>query len=198
MKFVDQLDYPHIPYITRLDLDGEDREKGKSTTIKSSGCGLCSAIMVLDRLVPNAEFSLEEAVELSYSVGANRRFGTSYKKFAPAFAEKFGLKYECTPDPERMLFCLRTGGVAVVNVAGDKDGRSGIFSHVGHYVTVIAEETDSRLAILDPAYQEGRYDTEERKGKVEVTHGVIALCSLETLVEDATTTFPAYHLFWRA
>ena len=65
MKFVNQTDYPEIPYITRTKLEGEEYEKGKNTTIKTSGCGLCSAIMVLDRLVPNANFSLEDAIALT-------------------------------------------------------------------------------------------------------------------------------------
>ncbi len=198
MKFINQQDYPHIPYLTRTKLEGEEGEKGKRTTVKTSGCGLCSAIMVLDRLLPNREFTLEEALQMSYDVKANEGLGTSYKRFAPAFAEKFGLIWENTADPERLLYCLRTGGAAVINVAGDQNGTPGLFSHVGHYVVAIAIEPDGRLAILDPHYSEGRYEEEGRKGKVEVKHGVIALCKPELLFDDVKKTTPGYHLFWRA
>ena len=61
MKYVNQKNHPHYLYITRQLCDKEeDREKGKNTTISSSGCGLCSAVMVADRLIPNCEFDLTE------------------------------------------------------------------------------------------------------------------------------------------
>ena len=51
MKYINQLNFPDIPYVTRTDLEGAEREKGLNTTIRSSGCGLCAAIMVADRLL---------------------------------------------------------------------------------------------------------------------------------------------------
>ena len=92
MKYINQLNFPDIPYVTRTDLEGAEREKGLNTTIRSSGCGLCAAIMVADRLLVDYTFDLVDAVELSYAVKANYKKGTCYKRFAPAFAEKLGLK----------------------------------------------------------------------------------------------------------
>ena len=94
MKFVNQRDYPHWLYVTRTDMEGEDREKGKTTTVFTSACGLASAVMVADRLIPNSDFELKDAIDLSYEVKANYRRGTAYRRFAPAFAEKwtFGWK----------------------------------------------------------------------------------------------------------
>lgn len=89
MKFINQRDYPHWLYVTRTDLEGEVRESGKTTTVFTSACGLCSAIMVADRLIPNCDFDLKQAIDLSYEVKANYRYGTSYPRFAPAFAEKW-------------------------------------------------------------------------------------------------------------
>ena len=40
MKCINQLEYPDLLYITRTTPEGEAREKGKTSTIKSSGCGL--------------------------------------------------------------------------------------------------------------------------------------------------------------
>jgi len=90
MKYINQLDYIHIPYVTRTTMEGTDWEKGQNTTVRSSGCGLCSAVMVADRLLVNYDFDLNAAVSLSYEVAANHRRGTDYKRFAPAFAEKMG------------------------------------------------------------------------------------------------------------
>ena len=150
MKFVNQKDYPEIPYITRQLCDKEeDREKGKTTTISSSGCGLCSAVMVADRLIPNCEFGVQDAVDLSYECKANIKIGTAYTRFAPAFAEKLGLDYEMSNDPERLRYCLRTGGAAVLHIKGANRGDYvGVFSSGGHYVAAVSEERDGRIALV--------------------------------------------------
>ncbi len=197
MKYVNQLEYPDTLYLTRISLKGEEREKGKSTTIKSSGCGLCSSVMVAHRLIPNCKFELEDALQLSYDAKANLNIGTSYKHYAPAFAEKMNFRLETTSDIDRLRYCLRTGGAAVAHVGGDTKERVGIFSHGGHYITVICEEPDGRLAILDPAYWENKYEEDGRKGKVQVVNDFIALCDGETLKEDTSTRNPSYYLFWR-
>ena len=184
MKYICQLDYPHIPYITRTSMEGEQWEKGQKTTIKSSGCGLCASIMVADRLLPNCEFGLEDAIALSYSAGANCLPGTYWKIYIPAFAEKMGLDYQYTNEPEELLACLRTGGAALCVVNGDKNGRVGLFTHGKHYIALIGVEPDGRIAILDPSYKEGKFEEEGRQGKVEMTNGVIALCRPEILMEE--------------
>ena len=86
MKYISQLDFPDISYVTRTDLEGIEREKGLNTTVRSSGCGLCAAIMAADRLLVNYTFDLADAIALSYAVKANYKKGTCYKRFAPAFA----------------------------------------------------------------------------------------------------------------
>ena len=114
-----------------------------------------------------------------------------------AFAEKLGLRLEMTSDPERLLSCLRTGGAAVANV-GEREGYTAVFTHSRHYIAVIGEEPDGRVAILDPSYKEGKYEEEGRKGKVELKNGVIALCTPEVLHEDTVKDREVvYYLFWR-
>ena len=198
MLYLNQLDYPHIPYITRTELSPEEQEYGKTTTIKTSGCGLCSAVMVAHLLLPNCTFTLEDALQLAYDTQANIIVGTRYKRFGPAFAEKLELVMEMTNDPQEVLRCLRTGGAVVANSGGDKEGHIGVFTHGGHYVVAFAEEPDGRIAILDPSYCPGKYDEEGRQGLVEMKHGVIALCSMETLAADCSNRDPAYFLFHRA
>ena len=50
MKFVCQLDYPDWLFVTRTGHEGEEFEKGKTTTVKQSGCGMCGAVMLADQL----------------------------------------------------------------------------------------------------------------------------------------------------
>ena len=198
MKYVNQLLYGHIPYITRWEMETEeDREKGKRTTVRSSGCGLCAAVMVADRLLPNCAFELEDALELAVQVGAGHLRGTDYARFAPAFAEKLGLSWEPTDDPEALRQCLRTGGVAVIHVDGDREGHIGVFTHGGHYITAISEDPDGRIVILDPSYKEGKFEEEGRKGLVEIKNGVLALCTMEVLMEETIKKKPGFHLFQR-
>lgn len=197
MRYVNQLNYVQIPYITRTELEGEEFAKGQKTTIRSSGCGLCSAIMVADRLLPAYDFELEDAIALSYEVEANHLVGTDYKRFAPAFAEKLHLRVEMTDHMEQVLQCLQTGGAVVAHVGGDREGHIGVFSHKGHYVAVVSVEADGRLAILDPSYKENKFEEESRKGKVEVRNQVIALCRPEVLLEDTQNRTPHFYLFWR-
>jgi hypothetical protein len=67
---------------------------------------------------------------------------------------------------------------------------------VGHYVAVIGEESDGRLAILDPYLYEGKFEEEGRQGKVELKYGVMALCQDQDLAEDVVKHTP-FFLFWR-
>ena len=197
MKYVNQLTYPDLKYITMTEMDGQANETGKTTTIANSGCGLCSAVMAIDRILPNANFDIEDAIELSYQVKANILAGTQFYIYGPALAKKFGVKYEETKSIARLKDCLKNGGVAIARVAGNRDNYIGVFSKGRHYITVIAVEPDNRLAILDPSYKEGKYLEEGRKGKVEMKNGVIAVCDESVLEGDCLPHDPCYFLFWR-
>ena len=194
MKYINQLEHPHMLYVTRT--DPEYGDSGKTTTVRSSGCGLCSAIMVADRLLPSYDFDLPDAIELSYEMKANHGRGTDPKLFFPAFAKKLGLDYKQAKTTDELIHCLQTGGAAVVHV-GKVEGRVPLFTKGGHYMAVIGVERDGRLAILDPSYFPGKYDEEGRQGKVEVKQGVISLCTPEILAQESEMKAIPYHLFWR-
>lgn len=197
MYYINQKDYPDMLYITRTDI--EDSERGKTTTVASSGCGLCSALMAAHKIFGKPVMTLQEAIELSYSVKANYNIGTSYKRFAPAFAEKTGLNLEVTDDPEKLIACLKSGGAAVVHCRANKsEGYVATFTAGGHYVCAADVMPDGRIAVLDPSYKEGKYDIPERKGKVEVKDGYIALCDIKVLIDDSFYTKPrCFYLFSR-
>ena len=197
MKYINQLDYPELLYVTRANPEHPRHETGKTTTVRSSGCGLCAAIMVADRLLPNCEFDLTDAITLAYASGANHQVGTDYCLYAPALAEKLGLRLEMTDDLQALRHCMRSGGAAVARVRGDRDGKIGLFTRNGHYIAVIGEEPDGRLAILDPSYRPGKFEEDGRQGKVEMVNDVIALCDAETLAEEGNPNYASFYLFWR-
>jgi len=149
MNYINQLNYPDLIYITRTKLEGADRGSGQTTTIKSSGCGLCCAVMVAKNLIPDCNFEIEDAIKLSYESEANAYIGTNYKFFAPAFSQKFNLEYESTCDIERLKDWLGSGGIAVANVGGDREGYTGVFSKKGHYITVINLENGASFDLVD-------------------------------------------------
>ena len=201
MLYLHRLEHP-ISYPTWTSITDQsafEYEYGRKSTVKSSGCGLCSAVMVADRLIPNNTFLLEDALALSVETGANFEAGTVYGIFAPAFAEKLGLKMEVTDDPERLLWFLHYGGVAVAYCESlEKEGGPvATFTHNGHYVVVIGEEPDGRLAILDPALKPGKFEEPGREGKVEVK-GNLCYCTMEVLLEDVKPTAPtSFYCFRR-
>ena len=191
MKYICQRDYPHWLYITRTDYEGEEFEKGKTTTVSSSGCGLCASIMVADQLIPNSTFDLTQAINLSYELNANHRLGTDYGIYAPVFAERMGLKHESSFDMADVHRCLRSGGTVVALV------KKGLFANSGHYINVIGYEPDGRFVILDPSLREGKYETPERKGRVEFKHDYLIICKEQDLADEAQTKYAPYYLFWR-
>ena len=198
MKYVNQKKYPHWLYVTRAELEGEAHEKGKTTTIFTSGCGICSAVMVAHRLIPNCEFELQDAIDLSYECKANNTVGTNYHRFVPAFAEKLGFDYETTNDPERLRYCLRTGGAAVVGITGDRADHIGAYSTGGHYIVAISEERDGRIATLDPSFRPDKYDKEGVKGLIETKYSVLTLSEMDVLMADTENPKPKrFFLFWR-
>ncbi len=197
MKFINQRDYPHWLYVTRTDMEGEDKERGKTTTVFTSGCGLAAAVMAADRLLPNCDFDLKQALDISYETKANFKIGTQYRRFAPVFAERLGLRWESSKNVEDVIRCLTTGGTVVTAVYGDRDGKPGVFAHSGHFINVIGVEPDGRLAIMDPYLYDGKYEEEGRKGIVEMVHGVIILSPPEVLAKETEGKTSPFYLFWR-
>ena len=197
MKYVNQKQYPDLLYVTRANPEDPYHERGKTTTVASAGCALCSAVMVADRLLPDSTFTLEDAIALSYEAGANRSAGTS-RKFFPAFGEKLGLKFEIGSTVEELKHCLQTGGAAMVTVSEVKDEHPGLFTHGGHVMAIVGVEPDGRFVILDPSLVPGKFEEEGRKGKVEIKNDVLVLCEPEVLHHETRARQPgAYRLYWR-
>ena len=194
MRFICQRDYPDMPY--RTCTDTPEDEYGQHTTVSSSACGPCCAIMAADRLLTDYQFDVEDAIQLSYDTGANHERGTDYAIYAPAFAEKFGLSYRPSDDLEEVKACLRNGGVAVALVK-NREGYVSVFTRKEHFVTLISVDEKDIFTVLDPNQYDGKFEEEGRAGRVTVD-GHFIYCTGELLTEE-TGGRPAtrYHLFQR-
>lgn len=191
MLYLNQLDYEHVPYQHNMKHGGPPPGKG---TAAAAACGPCCLCMVVDHLTCGS-LNLLECLELSAKLGANLELGTSLKILGPAVAERFGLTFETTDDAGILAEHLKTGGKAIANSGGDREGHVGLFTHGGHYVEVLSIKGD-RVCILDPSYKEGKYEEEGRQGKAEV-NAPFVYCSLDVLKEDCANRSPAYYLFKR-
>ena len=191
MIYLNQLDYPDMPYAHNVDHGGVPEGKDN---VKTAGCGLCSLCMVIDQLTTK-HLELADCVKLSQDNRANTHPGTNMRVLGPIGAEMFGMTYCNTNDKEEMLACLRTGGRVIANVGGDYEGHVGLFSHGGHYIVVVSVEGDT-LCILDPSYKEGKYEEEGRVGKARVDYPFV-YCSVDALMEDVANRDPGFHLFKR-
>ena len=194
MRYICQRDYDNIPYTTFT--SDPDNEEGKHTTIKTSGCGLCASIMVLDRLLTDYKFDLEDAIELSYASKANTESGTNYTQYAPAFAEKFNLRFKKSSNIVEVAECLRTGGAAVAHVLHTEE-YSSVFTTWGHYIAIVSVDEKGIFTILDPDQYEGKFDGDNCKYKAR-NDGHFIYATPELLVAE-TQKWPTfkYFLFWR-
>ena len=84
MKYLNQLEYEHIPYPTKTTIEPY-APLGKPTTVRSSGCGLCSVTMAVN-LLTNAPFDIEECTRVAIECSANHKNGTDINVLGPVIA----------------------------------------------------------------------------------------------------------------
>ncbi|MCI6639585.1 MAG: hypothetical protein MSH10_02150 [Pygmaiobacter massiliensis] len=193
MLYLNQLEREDLAYPT--DVENEADEKMHNGTVKMAGCGLCSLCMVVDRLTTET-LSLLHCRDISYQVKANHGVGTDMKLLGPEVAERYGLSYATTDSVQEMIACLKNGGCAIVNVGGDREGYQGVFSHGGHFMTVISADADDELCVLDPSWRQDKWEEPGRPGKVRM-EGKFVYCTPQVLAKDAENRSPSYYLFSR-
>lgn len=192
MLYLNQLDYPDLYYPTNIKEEGGLGE-GKNN-VKTAGCGLCSLCMVVENSTLH-KFPLEDCLQLSLELKANLDPGTDLKILAPAVAEKFDLDYAATSDESVLLEHLRSGGMAIANTGGDREGYNAVFSHGGHYIVLVSCK-GNRVCVLDPSQKEDKFETPERSPKVEVK-GNFIYTDISVLTADTANRTPSYYLFAR-
>lgn len=174
-----QNDYPDVAY-------------GQGS-VASSGCGLCSAIMVVENLTEH-RVTPAEMVALADSVHAHDETGTEITLLAPAVCAAYGLACEYTCDHGKMQQFLQNGeGMAIANSGGDRPGWTGVFTHGGHFITLVSAK-GREICVMDPSMKPGKYEEEGRRGKVRV-EGNLAFVDIAVLAKDCDNRYPSYCLF---
>ena len=191
MLYLNQLDYRHIHYEHNVDKGGVPEER---RNIATSGCGICSACMVVDHLTTH-HLSLDECIRIVYAVKANPGAGCRMAILGPALAEKFGLDFRTSKSMEDVISCLQQGGRVIINVGGNHDDYVGLYSTVGHYILAVAYDGEE-LCILDPSYKEGKYEIEPHTGKVRVDYP-FTYCRPEHIIADTQNRATPFYLFKR-
>ena len=192
MKYINQRRYPHIPYPTNV--AAVDDPRGKDGSVRTSGCGLCSACMVVDQLTTE-ELSLRECLQMSLDSGANHAPGTDMKILGPLVAEKYDLDYATTDDVQAAAAALQEGARVIVNVGGDREGYKAVFCAGGHYMALISAK-DGEFCILDPYWTKNWYKPHVESGLVRMD-GYFLYTPYEVLDKDASNRSPRYYIFKR-
>ena len=132
--------------------------KRPNATIASSGCGVCSALMVLMNSTTNT-LTLEEMTQKMLDYGCRIPSGSDMKKAAQMLEEDYGITWEITDDNNKLREHLKKGYLAVANV-----GKIPLFSFTGgHFIVVAGLLDDDNVIIFDPNTREGKYGTGIRK-----------------------------------
>lgn len=187
MIYYNQNDYAHVSYPSEIHPE---------SNIQTSGCGVCSACMVVENMT-DQKFSVEECAKFSMEVGGRDNSGTDMEALAPALCERFGLAYESTDDKQKVLDFLNAGrGMVIANPGGDREGHIGLFTKGGHYI-VLAEARQRTVRVLDPNLKPDSFDREGRRGMVFV-NGTDIYCDIDVVVEDCLNRSPAFYMFSKA
>ena len=192
MRHINQRRYPYIPYPQYM--AEPDNPRGKQGTVRSGGCGLCSACMIIDQLTTE-KFSVRECTKLSMAVGGNHSSGTDMEILAPALAEKFNLDYKPSKDITAAIEAVRDGGRVIALVGATEPQHKGIFTTGGHYIVVISA-TAEEVCILDPNWTSKNFKKWEKEGLVRM-EGTLVYTTPEILHNEVKTIWPGYYIFRR-
>ena len=195
MKYVNQLDYPDLPYYTRVKVEGLTREE-MYRTVALSGCGLCCSCMAVD-ILTDKTLGIEECVRISEDCVANHAVGTDMHVLGPVIGEMFGLDYSSTNELDEAIRHIQAGGVAIALVWCRSEEEPGLFTKRGHYILLVSTDGEE-FCILDPAYEPGKFDTPARAGKVNDKNAPYLYCDVNLVHAETKPERTRYFLFKRS
>lgn len=185
-KYFNQNNYANVPYPS---------PSLPKATVKSGGCGVVCASMIVSNLTDQTVLPPQMA---TYAMQKKARVsgGTDMNVLARALSADYGLPFKTTNDENLLREHLKSGGMAVANVGGNRSGYVGVFSDGGHYVVVAGLTDDGKVIVLDPGLYNGKFNKTGRKGKVTV-QGNYCICNIPVLAKDTENRSPAYWMFER-
>lgn len=137
-------------------------------TIKSSGCGICSAAMIISNLT---DTYIEPPKIAEYSVKNGFRVdgvGTAFALY-PAIATKYNLSCVQTGDISKAIECIKKGGMVVCSTSG---GENKLFSSGGHLFVMTGVSGDE-VEFYDVGIYSGKYNTIYRKARCKVKNDFV-------------------------
>ncbi len=157
--------------------------KDNGKTIGTSGCGVCSSLMVIrntTKFEPKLEAYTNELIE----AGARQAYGSDMFKIAEYMKKEYGFTYRATKDVNELKAHLDKGYMATAHV-----GTSSYFTTgSGHFVTVagyVKGKHMDRVVILDPGFFVRKYNELFRvQADIEIIGDGIVSAPFETLLKD--------------
>ena len=156
-------------------------------TIKSSGCGICSACVVVSNL---SDTYIEPPKMAEYSVKKGYRIdgvGTSHSLY-PDIAKMYKLNCTKVCDINKAIECVKKGGMAVCSTSG---GENKLFSTGGH-LFVMTGYNGQECEFYDTDLYSGKYNTAYRKSRCYLKGDLIYVKP-----EEAKKHIRTYFLFER-
>ncbi|MCX7614398.1 MAG: hypothetical protein N2Z65_01420 [Clostridiales bacterium] len=181
MAYYNQNNYDRIPYPSSGNPNG---------TVKTSGCGVCCASMVVEGLT-GKKWPPIESTAFSLKIGARASGGTDMIMLSKAISKLFGLKVWQTKSIDEAISAVRYDGAFVITNA--KGGDTGLFSNGGHFIMI--ERIQGPYAVVwDPGLYTGKYDKPWRKNKVTVYENDVFVTP-ENLDADIRKDYASYFIF---
>ena len=171
-----------------------NKPDGTKATVKSGGCGVCSACTVINSLANKELYTVPAMAKFSINHKARTNYGTDMITLLKAIcAEKKDFSFKTSCDVKKLVSHLKSGGMAIVNQGDIYD----VFSSAGHFV-VADKLVDSDIDILDVGNYSGKYDTKTRQKRIvkKTKNGcIVSQSEIKKATQDRNTDkLPAYYL----
>lgn len=181
MFFYNQLDYDNVDY---------SKPNGQSATVKSSGCGVCSTLMVLNNLFGKELMTVKQMAKFSIDHGARNNYGTDVNALLKALSKKYNINYKPTYLNKELWDHLKKGGMAVVN----QDDTHDVFSDSGHFVVAYKAIGNDTVICLDPYWYEGKFNRNNRMSHITKIVGKEIYLPLKEVGWCSKDRNPCYYL----
>lgn len=181
MFFYNQRNYENVDY---------SKPNGQKATVKSGGCGVCSALMALNNLYGKEVMTVKQMADFSKANGGRNNYGTDLFALLNALCKKYDLTYKTTSLNKDLLAHLKAGGVAIIN-----QGESyNVFSTAGHFVLCLNIVEGETIRCLDPDLYSGKYQSYNRQQRIVKQTGNEVWVTLKEIGKATIDRDPSYYL----
>lgn len=178
--YYNQNNYSNIPYAYN----------GNGKTVKTSGCGVCTAAMVFNTYAGKELYTISQMAKFSLNAGARDNSGTNMLTLLKALCQSNpDFLFTTTNDENELVKHLKSGGMAICN-QGDVYN---VFSTNGHYV-VASGMNGNNITVCDPQLYDGKYDAYERPKRIVAKTSTGCVVSPTEMGKAMQDRNPAYYL----